>query len=136
MEPNISLVLGLALIIAGIIIGVVLFRLVGGGQMKFLGVCVALSGILFGLLVIIFPHGEKNVATRPNAPELSQNMRVVQRLLRGEEVPLVGSTLPEVYATWARDRRLPENDSRKLGDIRRYTIRFNTNDFMQTATNR
>ena len=76
----------------------------------------------------------KTTAQR-NPPELSPREQFMQRLLRGEEVPLNGSTLPEVYATFARDNNLPESDARKLGDSRRYYLRFDTNDTV-TATNR
>lgn len=54
---------------------------------------------------------------------------VVQKLLRGEELPLTDSSLPVIYATFARDSGYSFETAYKIGDIRRYTIRFNTNDF-------
>src|SRR3989344_2765846 len=89
---------------------------------------------LFTVGLLMFATRLKTTAQR-NPPELSPREQFMQRLLRGEEVPLNGSTLPEVYATFARDNNLPESDARKLGDSRRYYLRFDTNDTV-TATNR
>ncbi len=87
--------------------------------------------ILIGLLAAAY---KKNATAQRNPLALSQT-QAIQRLLCGEEVQIKSGRFAEVYATLARDNNFPESDVRKLGDPRRYYLRFDTNDTIM-ATNR
>lgn len=132
--PTIILTLGCIVFFGTLLVCFVTGRM--GHSFEFLLIYVGGGLIVVGALFgITEPKADLKSGVSQDA-QVVQTTPIVERLLRGEEVPLVGSTIPQVYATWARDRRLSESDSRKLGDIRRYTIRFNTNDTVQMATNR
>ena len=66
----------------------------------------------------------------------SRSAEVVQKLLRGEEIPLTQFVdISRCAWTAQSELKLPLEEVKKIGDAKRYTILFNTNSIV-TATNR
>ena len=126
---NIYVILCFASVFVGIVL-VVVFVFSHGRSSRFgelIGWLLVIIGMV-GWLTFSYNNAMHRAAHHNDPLKLSPRAQFLQKLLSGEEMPLAGSTLPEVYATVARDLKLPESDARKLGDIRRYTIRFNPDD--------
>jgi len=102
----------------------------------------AAVGMLGFTCCFLFTVGLLMFATRLNAtaqrnpPGLSQDAQIVQKLLRGEEAPIEHYRTILGLTLTARDElKLPPDIVKKVGDYRRYSIHFNTNDTV-TVTNR
>ena len=70
-----------------------------------------------------------------HAHRLSRKTQVIQKLMRGEEVPLA-----EYWESFqvsefglAKQLKLPTETLSRLGDVRNFTIRFNTNNALETT---
>ena len=116
--------------------------LLGAGTLKkFDGLSSPLFAIIFGVCLAFFGGincirvSSPQLAQR-SPSELSKDAQIVQRLLRGEEAPIEHYRTILGLTLTARDElKLPPDIVKKVGDYRRYSIRFNTNDTV-TVTNR
>lgn len=114
------------------------FFTMGTRAVKKIGLLVGIVVILIGLVFAIVGMHEKKAASVQRVVELSPDAYIVQRLLRGEEVPIWvyhHLAILSFVHTAEKELKLPTEVVKKIGDSRRYTLHFNTNDTV-VATNR
>jgi len=134
MDSNEYLTFGWIIILFSII-GTGPLLLMKGLKVKKFSFVTMLVGTLAGLLLVIIGLNEKNTTAQRNPPGLSQDAQVVQKLLHGEEVSFESyRTIPVFMYAARKELKLPPGMMEKIGDWRRYTIRFKTNDVL-TVTN-
>ena len=89
-------------------------------------------GVLTGLVIALQGSHDKSLAMGHD--RAVSDATIVQKLLRGEEVQFNYFLGPQEIADVAKtELHLPEDVQRKLADVSRYSIRFNTNGVMETA---
>ena len=130
---------GFVLLLVGSLLALACGSLVWGlatnKKLAYLGLFLWIASL--GVIIFLFVHNGIYPSTaQVSVPSQTQSARVVQKLLRGEGVPIEQyTTIPVLAYAAEKELKLPTNVVAKIGDYRRYTLHFNTNDAL-SATNR